>query len=123
NGMVNKTAVIDIHDIAKMLTSARVKNIIFFLDACYSGGIAGAFQYLNLDRDITPDTNLFMIAAARHDQVALQTSRVQHSNFTNCLLRAFDQKPKNNDGWLTISDIHAFIAKELENIESENSTQ
>src|SRR5260221_362475 len=38
SGMPKKTTLIDIHDLAKTLTNARVKNIIFFLDACYSGG-------------------------------------------------------------------------------------
>jgi len=112
-GIPQKTTVIDIHDLAKTLTGARVKNIIFLLDACYSGGVGKTFQHLSLDRDLAPGTNIFMIGAARHDQVALQSSHVKHGVFTSCLLRAFEQKPRRNDGWLTIYDIYSFIAEEL----------
>jgi uncharacterized protein YjbI with pentapeptide repeats len=112
DGTLNKMTVIDVHDVTKTLSNARVKNIIFLLDVCHSGGAGSALQ--RLDYDLNPDTNLFIIGAARHDQVATQSSTLQHGLFTSCLLQAFEQKPHRSDGWLTISDVHSFVSKVIQ---------
>lgn len=123
NNTPKKTSVIDIHDLAKMLTGARVKNIIFLLDTCHSGGASATLQYLNIEHDLTPDTTLFMVGAARHDQFALQSSHLEHGIFTHCLLRSFEQKPKRNDGWLTFSDIHTFLFDDLKQLKVNETLQ
>jgi uncharacterized protein YjbI with pentapeptide repeats len=98
-----------------------VKNIIFLLDVCHSGG-AGAIQQ-HLDLTSSPDTNLFIIGAARHDQAATESSSLQHGLFTSCLLQAFEQKPRKDDGWLTISDIHSFVSEAITSEGSKLSVQ
>ncbi len=121
--MPKLTSVIDIHDLAKILTGARAKNIIFLLDACYSGGMGETFQYLNLERDLSPDTTLYMVGAARHDQVALQSSHLERGIFTHCLLQAFEQKPRKSDGWLTFSDIYTFISEYITSLQFKGTIQ
>ncbi len=118
-----KTTVIDIHDLAKIISGTRVKNILLLLDACFSGGAGVTLQYLNLGLDLSPETNLFIIGAARHDQVALQASSERHGLFTSCLLQAFEQKPRRNDGWLTISDIQSFITEAIKKFKTTNAVQ
>ena len=110
DGEPDKNTVIDIYDLAKRLSGARVKNIIFLLDVCHSGGAGAIFQHLRFD--LRPDTNLFIIGAARQDQVAMQSSQLQHGIFTHCLLRAFEQPP-TKDGWLTVSQIQSFVSDEI----------
>src|SRR5205807_8859759 len=63
DGRPKKTTVIDIHDLSKTLSDAQVKNIIFLLDVCHSGGAGAVFEHLNLS--LNPETNLFIIGAAR----------------------------------------------------------
>jgi len=111
NGVPNKLTMIDTHRLATALSDARVKNIIFLLDVCYSGGAGVVLEHLNLS--LNPETNLFIIGAARHDQVATQSSTLKHGLFTSCLLRAFEQKPHRSDGWLTITDILSFVTEAI----------
>jgi uncharacterized protein YjbI with pentapeptide repeats len=118
-----KTTIIDIHDLAKTLSDAKVKNIIFLLDACYSGGAGYALKLLNFDLNLSPDTNVFIIGAARHDQATFQSSNLKHGIFTHCLLKAFEQKPRRSDGWLTISEIRSFLTEEINSHATENSLQ
>jgi len=111
-GMPKRTTVIDIYDLTNSLSEAKVKNIIFLLDICHSGGAGAIFQHLDLAH--APDTNLFIIGASRHDQITVESSKLQHSLFSNCLMQAFEQKPSREDGWLTITDILSFVTKEFE---------
>src|SRR6266496_5724119 len=110
-GVPNKLTMIDIHRLATALSDARVKNIIFLLDVCHSGGAGAVLEHLNLS--FNPETNLFIIGAARHDQVATQSSTLKHGLFTSCLLQAFEQKPHRSDGWLTITDILSFVTEAI----------
>ncbi len=105
-----RTTLIGIYDLAKLLSGARVQNIVMFLDVCHSGGAGVALQHLQLDLSAGP--NLFLIGAARQDQVAWQSSQLEHGLFTHCLLRSFEQPPAK-DGWLTISQIQSFVSNEL----------
>jgi uncharacterized protein YjbI with pentapeptide repeats len=111
NGVPNKLTMIDTHRLAAALSDARVKNIIFLLDVCHSGGAGAVLEHLNLS--LNPETNLFIIGAARHDQVATQSSTLKHGLFTSCLLRAFEQQPHRSDGWLTITDILSFVTEAI----------
>src|SRR6266700_3571672 len=123
NGNPIKTTILTHYDLAKILEGTKVKNIIFILDACYSGGAAEAIQHLDLHLDLNPDISLFIIGAARHDQTAVQSSNVAHGLFTSCLLQAFEQKPRRNDGWITISEIHSFISDEIKKYDTSNIVQ
>ena len=123
DGLPKKTTVIDIHNLAKTLSGARVKNIILLLDTCYSGGAGNILQYLDFRTDLSPDTNLLIIGAARHDGTAVQSSKAKHGIFTACLLEAFKQKPNRRDGWLTISEIHSFITEQIKLYENESLLQ
>ncbi len=118
-----KTTIIDIHDLAKTLSDAKVKNIIFLLDACYSGGAGYILKSLNFDLNFSSDTNVFIIGAARHDQATFQSSSLKHGIFTHCLLKACEQKPRRSDGWLTISEIRSFITEEIKSHNTENPLQ
>ncbi len=111
DGIPNKLTMIDIHRLAAALSDARVKNIIFLLDVCHSGGAGVVLEHLNLS--FNSETNLFIIGAARHDQVATQSSTLKHGLFTSCLLQAFEQKPHRSDGWLTITDILSFVTEAI----------
>src|SRR6266487_1769774 len=111
DGVPNKLTMIDTHRLATALSDARVKNIIFLLDVCHSGGAGVVLEHLNLS--FNPETNLFIIGAARHDQVATQSSTLQHGLFTSCLLQAFEQQPHRSDGWLTITDILSFVTEAI----------
>src|SRR6266487_317336 len=111
DGVPNKLTMIDTHRLATALSDARVKNIIFLLDVCHSGGAGVVLEHLNLS--FNSETNLFIIGAARHDQVATQSSTLKHGLFTSCLLQAFEQKPHRSDGWLTITDILSFITEAI----------
>jgi len=111
DGRPKKPTVIDIHDLSKTLSDARVKNIIFLLDVCHSGGAGTVLEHLDLS--LNPETNLFIIGAARHDQVATQSSTLKHGLFSSCLLQAFEQKPHRIDGWLTITDILSFVTEAI----------
>jgi uncharacterized protein YjbI with pentapeptide repeats len=111
NGVPNKLTMIDTHRLATALSDVRVKNIIFLLDVCHSGGAGTVLEHLNLS--LNPETNLFIIGAARHDQVATQSSTLKHGLFTSCLLRAFEQQPHRSDGWLTITDILSFVSEAI----------
>lgn len=97
----------------KLLASTKVKNIAFLLDVCYGGGGGAIFQHLNLHRDLTPDTNLFIIGAARHDRVASQSSIFEHGVFTYCLLQTFEKRPRSDNGWLSFSDIYLSISEDV----------
>jgi uncharacterized caspase-like protein len=121
DGMPRKTTVIDIYGLTTALSAARVKNIIFLLDVCHSGGAGAVLEHLG--QNLSADTNIFIIGAARHDQVATQSSQVEHGIFTNCLLQAFEQKPYKDDGWLSISDIYSFISEVIESETSKFSGQ
>ena len=111
DGMPKKLTVIDIYSLATSLSESRAKNIVFLLDVCHSGGAGTVLEHLHIN--LNPDINLFIIGAARHDQVATQSSRLLHGIFTSCLLQAFEQKPHRSDGWLTISDIHSFVSEAI----------
>jgi hypothetical protein len=111
DGTFKRTTLLGIYDLAKMLSGARAHNIVVLLDVCHSGGAGVALQHLKLDLSAGP--NLFVIGAAREDQVAMQSSQLQHGLFTHCLLRAFEQPP-TKDGWLTISQIHAFVSDDIQ---------
>ena len=111
NGIPNKLTMIDTHRLATAICDARVKNIIFLLDVCHSGGAGAVLEHLNLS--LNPETNLFVIGAARHDQVATQSSTLKHGLFTSCLLQAFEQQPHRSDGWLTITDVLSFTAEAI----------
>jgi len=115
DGMPKKSTVIDIHDLTKLLSDAKVKNTIFLLDVCHSGGAGAALEHLNLS--LNPDTNLFVIGAARHDHLAMQSSTLKLGLFTSCLLQAFEQKPHRRDGWLTITDVLSFVTEAI-NVEA-----
>lgn len=121
DGMPRKSTVIDIHGLATYLSEARVKNIIFLLDVCHSGGAGTVLEHLDLN--LNPDTNLFIIGAARHDQTSTQSSTLRHGIFTSCLLQAFEQKPHSSDGWLTISDILSFVSEAIKVEDSKLSRQ
>ncbi len=111
DGRPKKLTVIDIYGLTTALSEALVKNIIFLLDVCHGGGAGGVLEHLDLS--LNPDTNLFIIGAARHDQVATQSSTLKHGIFTSCLLQAFEQKPHRTDGWLTITDILSFVTEAI----------
>src|SRR6266702_2870699 len=111
NGVPNKLTMIDTHRLATALSDAFVKNIIFLLDVCHSGGAGTVLEHLNLS--LNPETNLFIIGAARHDQVATQSSTLKHGLFSSCLLQAFEQKPHRIDGWLTITEILSFVTEAI----------
>lgn len=111
DGTFKRTTLIGIYDLAKALSGARVHNIVVLLDVCHSGGAGVALQHLKLDLSAGP--NLFVIGAAREDQVTMQSSQLQHGLFTHCLLRAFEQPP-TKDGWLTISQIHTFVSDDIQ---------
>ncbi len=111
NRVPNKLTMIDTHRLATALSDAVVKNIIFLLDVCHSGGAGIVLEHLNLS--LNPETNLFIVGAARHDQVAAQSSTLKHGLFTSCLLRAFEQHPRRSDGWLTITDILSFVTEAI----------
>jgi tetratricopeptide (TPR) repeat protein len=110
NGQYNPTTLIGIADFARWFANATIQNIVVLLDVCHSGGAGAALQQFTLKLDTGP--NFFFIGAARLDQAARQSSRLQHGLFTYCLLRAFEQPP-TSDGWLTVSQIHTFISDEL----------
>src|SRR6266567_4005108 len=110
DGIFKRTTIIGIYDLAKQFSGARVQNIVVFLDVCHSGGAGVALQHLKLDLSAGP--NLFIIGAARQDQVTRESSQLEHGVFTHCLLRAFEQPP-TKDGWLTISQIRSFVSDEL----------
>lgn len=114
DGAPDKSTVINIHDLASILSGAKVKNMIFLLDVCYSGGVGSVLQHLDLQRDLNPDTNLTIIAAAQWDQRAYEFSKAQHGIFTDCLLQACEQKPTRDDGWLTIKQIGSFLTKNIQ---------
>ena len=99
--------VLDIHDITRSLSNANVKNIILFLDACYSGGAGEVIKNLSITN--TQNTNLYIIGAARHDQKTPQSSELKHSVFAYHLLQAFEQPPRQEDGWITVSEILSFV--------------
>ncbi|HWS84810.1 MAG TPA: NACHT domain-containing protein, partial [Ktedonobacteraceae bacterium] len=121
DGRPKKPTVIDIYGLAKALSEARVKNIIFLLDVCHSGGAGVVLEHLDLK--LNPDTNLFIIGSARHDQTAVESSRLGHGIFTSCLLQAFEQEPNRPDGWLTILDIYSFVSKVIKSEASKLSGQ
>src|SRR6266851_208575 len=56
DGEPDKNTVIDIYDLAKRLSGARVKNIIFLLDVCHSGGAGGIFTHCLLRAFEQPPT-------------------------------------------------------------------
>jgi tetratricopeptide (TPR) repeat protein len=113
DGTPKKSTVFDINDLTKMLSGVRVNNILFLLDVCHSGGSEAVLQHLELNLDA--DINLFLVGAARQDQVARQSSHLQHGIFTHCLLRAFDQRPSSRD-WLTMYQIVSFVSDEIQQV-------
>src|SRR5258708_6858706 len=120
DGIFEQTTLISIHDLARWFESARTQNIIVLLDVCHSGGAGAALQHFKLDLSAGP--NFSIIGAARQDQVARQSSLLEHGLFTNCLLRAFDQPP-TKDGWLTISQVHNFVSDEIPWFAKDQPTQ
>jgi len=120
DGLPKKTTVIDIYDLTKVLAGARVKNILFLLDVCHSGGTGAIFQHLR--SDLGTDNNLFILAAAREDRVTSQSSLLKQGLFTHCLLRAFEQRP-NKEGWLTISQLTSFVSDEIRLVAKDSSAR
>ncbi len=119
-GLLDPTALISIYDFAKWFENATAQNIVVLLDVCHSGGAGAALQHFALKLDTGP--NFFFIGAARQDQVTMQSSLLEHGLFTHCLLRAFEQPP-TTDGWLTISQIHAFVSDEIPWFAKDQPTQ
>jgi hypothetical protein len=120
DGTPKKTTVFDIYDLTKTLSGVRVNNILFFLDVCHSGGSGAVLQHLQPNRNAA--INLFLVGAARQDQVTRQSSQLQHGIFTHCLLRAFDQRPSRGD-WLTMSQIVSFVSEEVQLVGKDTDIQ
>ena len=120
DGTPKKTTVFDIYDLTKTLSGVRVNNILFFLDVCHSGGSGAALQHLQPNRNAA--INLFFVGAARQDQVARQSSQLQHGIFTHCLLRAFDQRPSRGD-WLTMNQIVSYVSDEVQLVGKDTGIQ
>jgi tetratricopeptide (TPR) repeat protein len=120
DGSPKKTTVFDIYDLTKTLSGVRVNNILFFLDVCHSGGAGAILQHVQPNRNTA--INLFLVGAARQDQVARQSSQLHHGIFTHCLLRAFDQRPSRGD-WLTMSQIVSFVSEEVQLVGKDTDIQ
>ena len=107
---VDPATILDIYDLTQVLTNVHVDNCVCFLNICHGGGAGAIFRHLPLD--LSADTNLFIIGAAREDQNAWQSSAVKHGFFTHAVLRAFEQQP-DIDGWVTINQVLDFVSKEI----------
>jgi len=102
-------------ELRQLLSTVKAKNIIFFMDSCYAGGLSskGARDFGNVDdfgKTIAEAEGRVVIASAKSNQRSWEDESIGHGIFTYHLLDALSGKADyDNDGYVSLSEVYKYL--------------
>lgn len=108
-------------EIQRFFGRIESKQVIFFIDSCYSGGAGGrTFQNPRCQRraaltdeflgDISSGEGRFIVTACGVNEVSLETKEIGHGLFTHYLIEGLKgSADKDRDGLVTINELYEYI--------------
>lgn len=111
---------IAMEEIQRFFYRLESKQVIFFIDSCYSGEAGGrTFKNPNYQKragltseflDQLSGEGRLVVAACDVNEVSLETPRVQHGLFTYHLIEGLKGKAdKDADGYVTLNELYNYI--------------
>jgi uncharacterized caspase-like protein len=110
NGNLSKTG-INLYDMYNGFTATNAAQVIFFMDACFSGGAREAGLVAARGVKIKPKKgelkgNIVVFAATSSEQSAMPYAEKRHGLFTYYLLKKF----KDSKGKFTLDELDEYIS-------------
>jgi hypothetical protein len=110
-----------LEDIIEIVSRARPRSAVFFLDTCYSGGTRTGQILVADTRGIrivanAPNLpeNFSVISAAGNDQVSIILPEAKHGLFSYYLMKGLEDRADfDEDGGITISEIRQYLIKKI----------
>jgi len=102
-------------ELRQLLSTVKARNIIFFMDSCYAGGLSskGARDFGNVDdfgKKIAEAEGRVVIASAKSNQRSWEDESIGHGIFTYHLLDALSGKADyDNDGYVSLSEVYKYL--------------
>lgn len=115
---VHVTTALHIKELEVLLENTKAGYVVVLLDACHSGGVGkllGRIKY----RD---HANIILVGASRFSQKAWETPELQHGRFTECILRAANDRPTFGE-WITLQQILAHTQHEMQKMGDDQSIE
>jgi uncharacterized caspase-like protein len=102
-----------------LLRIIKARRLIFFIDACYSGGVTagardvGIVDNPSFDRLVEGEGRLLITAAKPH-QRSWEDDSLGHGIFTHHLLEALDGKADmDHDGYVSVLEVFKYLEREV----------
>lgn len=99
----------------RMLSTVKARRTVFFMDACYAGGVtrAGA-RDVGVVNDIgdklSQGEGRIVITSAKHNQRSWEDASLGHGIFTHHLLEALNGRADNDeDGYVSVLEIFKYL--------------
>jgi len=113
-----KVGAISISDIKEIIEGMPAKNVIVFINACYSQLPQGAASINVIPiKEITLSNGRFIMTAADSTQLAYEIKRYRHSIFTYRLLEALKgadrEADENQDGWIDVNEAFNWVKEKV----------
>ncbi len=107
-------------ELAKKIMALKSDNIIFFVDACQSGGVSEQTTPRGLDNYLHPGKNYSIIASSQPNQLSMGIKEYQHGLFSYHLIQGLKGNAEiNNDGRIDFEELWTYVRKHV----SEDATR
>ena len=107
------------NEFSRLLRVIKARRLIFFIDACYSGGVTagardvGIVNNPSFDRLVEGEGRVLITAAKPH-QRSWEDDSLGHGIFTHHLLEALHGKgDMDNDGYVSILEVFKYLEREV----------
>ena len=114
------TSGVSLEEIYTSLNLLGAKDVIIFIDACFSGQVRGGEKLLVKGRPLgiipistEPPPNFVVFFASREDEIAITKDEYKHGLFTYYLLKSFHQKEIIKDKKIYAGEIYRYIKKNV----------
>ncbi len=100
--------------LAQILSAAKAKNVICFIDACMSGSVKDDAASNYGFSTGTPHPGLTFVVASRANEVAFENNWVGHGYFTKALLKGLrGLSDKNSDKQVTLKELFDYVYNDV----------